>query len=310
MLAKADQYGEIQCSVPGLARAALVSREECDAALEIFSSPDPDSRSKEHDGRRIEDIDGGWRLLNHSKYRGMMSREERNQKRAAYMRDYRKRPRDSTLLQVEQADQKQIRSDQIRSRSDPDPENHNTASDNLENINSNETIPEANGCVLPKPSGVKPSEKQKRKENTTERHDGAIPANLEEALCIPIHQRCSLLVQRPDLAGWLQPSVWPEISSVISLYRGLTGQPNLPIGRYDKDGGLRAVVALFSTEPEIPIDDIHAALRRLVSSEYWRRVGIKRGLQGLTIEVIRRELIPITEIDRAELPRKMFSTGA
>lgn len=76
MLALADKHGEVQGSVPGLARLAGVSVEECRAALQKFLSPDPDSRTKDDEGRRIEEIDGGWSILNHLKYREMASREE------------------------------------------------------------------------------------------------------------------------------------------------------------------------------------------------------------------------------------------
>lgn len=79
MLAMTDRDGVVLASVPGLAHRAGVSREECQAALETFSKPDPDSRSQEFEGRRIERVDGGWRLLNHSKYREMMSLEERRE---------------------------------------------------------------------------------------------------------------------------------------------------------------------------------------------------------------------------------------
>ena len=65
LLAKCDQKGRVFAAVPGLARMANVSLEECEAALKCFLSPDRYSRTKEHDGRRIEEIQGGWRLLNY-----------------------------------------------------------------------------------------------------------------------------------------------------------------------------------------------------------------------------------------------------
>lgn len=73
MLAMADRRGEVQASIPGLAKRAGVSLEQCEEALKAFVSPDRYSRTREHDGRRIEEIDGGWRLLNHRKYREQLS---------------------------------------------------------------------------------------------------------------------------------------------------------------------------------------------------------------------------------------------
>jgi len=64
-----DKKGIVEGSVPGMARAAVVTREQCEDALAVLSAPDPDSRTKDFDGRRIEAIDGGWRLLNHDTYK-------------------------------------------------------------------------------------------------------------------------------------------------------------------------------------------------------------------------------------------------
>jgi len=69
MLAMADRHGRVWASVPGLASRARISVDDARAALASFLSPDMDSRTQEHEGRRIEVIDGGWRLLNHEKYR-------------------------------------------------------------------------------------------------------------------------------------------------------------------------------------------------------------------------------------------------
>lgn len=76
MLALADRHGVVEASVPGLADAARVDLAECVAALERLHAPDQWSRSKEFEGRRIETIDGGWRLLNYAKYRDRLGRQD------------------------------------------------------------------------------------------------------------------------------------------------------------------------------------------------------------------------------------------
>lgn len=91
MLALADRHGAVNASVPGLADAARVTVEQCRDALARFHAPDPDSRTRDFEGRRIETIDGGWRLLNYPKYRDLMSREERRIKGREYVADYRAR---------------------------------------------------------------------------------------------------------------------------------------------------------------------------------------------------------------------------
>ena len=77
MLAMADRKGRVYAAIPGLANTARVTIEECEQALARFMSPDKYSRTEDFEGRRIEPIDGGWRLLNHAKYREMRDAEER-----------------------------------------------------------------------------------------------------------------------------------------------------------------------------------------------------------------------------------------
>jgi hypothetical protein len=91
MLAMADKNGEVQGSVPGLARVAAVSLDGCRAAIKKFLSPDEDSRTQLDEGRRIEEIDGGWHLLNYGKYREMASKEEQVAKATARTQRYRER---------------------------------------------------------------------------------------------------------------------------------------------------------------------------------------------------------------------------
>lgn len=79
MLAKSDSSGFVWASIPGLSDAARVSLEQCVEAIEKLKSPDQWSRSKESEGRRIEDVDGGWRLLNYDKYRKIRNMEERRE---------------------------------------------------------------------------------------------------------------------------------------------------------------------------------------------------------------------------------------
>lgn len=88
MLALKDSQHFVSASVPGLARQANVTLEDCERALEKLEGPDPHSRSREHEGRRIEKTEGGWIILNGEKYRQRMSKDERReylrQKQAEY----------------------------------------------------------------------------------------------------------------------------------------------------------------------------------------------------------------------------------
>ena len=91
MLAMADRRGRVWASIPGLAKDAAVSVDACRVAIEKFLSPDPDSRTKVADGRRIEPIDGGWRLMNHAKYRALRDEEERRIYKTEKQQEYRKK---------------------------------------------------------------------------------------------------------------------------------------------------------------------------------------------------------------------------
>ncbi len=102
MLALADAGGYVGASLPGLADAARVTREECEAALGSFLAPDPDSRSKDHDGRRIEIVDGGWVLLNYAAYRAGRDPEVRRQQNRDAQARYRDRqPRKPDVSQAQ-----------------------------------------------------------------------------------------------------------------------------------------------------------------------------------------------------------------
>jgi hypothetical protein len=98
LLAMADRDGVVESSVPGLAHRAHVPRRACERALEIFMAPDPDSRTPDHDGRRIEKVPGGWRLLNYEPYREKGSAEESRVKNAERQQRFRERQRDAVTL--------------------------------------------------------------------------------------------------------------------------------------------------------------------------------------------------------------------
>lgn len=95
LLAMADQHGIVAASVAGLAHHARVSKEDCQKALEKFLAPDPDSRSTDFEGRRITRVDGGWQLLNHAKYRRLMSLEDRREYFRLKKQEYRQREKDA-----------------------------------------------------------------------------------------------------------------------------------------------------------------------------------------------------------------------
>lgn len=85
-LAKCNRHGEVYGSIPGMARLANITLDECERGLAALLAPDPYSRTLDNEGRRIEPIDGGWRILNHAKFdrlRSAIEAEERERERKA-----------------------------------------------------------------------------------------------------------------------------------------------------------------------------------------------------------------------------------
>lgn len=80
LMAMCDRDGVVESSLPGLADAAQLSLKETEAALKVLMSPDPYSRTPDHEGRRVAPVDGGWVLLNYEKYREKDDLEERRRK--------------------------------------------------------------------------------------------------------------------------------------------------------------------------------------------------------------------------------------
>ena len=73
MLALANRDGYVEASKKSLALLSRIADPQCDHALAVLLSPDPESRTKTEDGRRIESVDGGWMILNYQLYRDATS---------------------------------------------------------------------------------------------------------------------------------------------------------------------------------------------------------------------------------------------
>lgn len=121
MLAMSDKDGIVSSSVPGLAHFARVSVQECEAALATFLSPDPYSRTPDHDGRRVEKVAGGWRLLNHGVYRDRRDDAATRERKRQWDREN----RPSGHARMAQSDDGPTQSDEVR----PNPTHTDTDAD-------------------------------------------------------------------------------------------------------------------------------------------------------------------------------------
>ena len=83
LLAMSDRDGCVYGSRLGLSRIAQVDPDSADEAFNTLMAPDDDScdklRAPENKGRRIEEIPGGFRLLNYEYYRGLRNEDDRRE---------------------------------------------------------------------------------------------------------------------------------------------------------------------------------------------------------------------------------------
>lgn len=92
-LARCNNEGIVEGSIPGLAHLCRMSIDDFRAAVSKLESPDPYSRTTDHEGRRVEQIQGGWKVLNYLSYRDKGQAKEGS--RAPYMRSRRQAQKQS-----------------------------------------------------------------------------------------------------------------------------------------------------------------------------------------------------------------------
>lgn len=126
LLALAEMDGTVSNTVPGLARRAFPKPplqeaiKLTESALALFMAPDEYSRTKDDDGRRVREIEGGWFIINHGKYRERRKAEERReQNRAAQQR---KRDRQPASARVSRVSTRQQKSAQVEAEEDVEAE--------------------------------------------------------------------------------------------------------------------------------------------------------------------------------------------
>jgi hypothetical protein len=73
ILAKKDHLGIVKMAPSALRRLSNIFDDsngiKFQEAINVLESPDPESRTPDFEGRRIEKIEGGWKVLNHKLYR-------------------------------------------------------------------------------------------------------------------------------------------------------------------------------------------------------------------------------------------------
>lgn len=94
-ICSADRYGETQLTVSFVASLLRISDDRAQKAFDVLASPDPRSRNKEHEGRRIVPLpDGGWIVVSHAKYREKASRMAAAERQQRYLERMKARKRE------------------------------------------------------------------------------------------------------------------------------------------------------------------------------------------------------------------------
>src|SRR5208282_4474708 len=91
LLALSNADGLVRGSIGWLAAKSRVSQEACRKALVKFAAPDPQSRTPDNDGRRIEPLDDGWLILNYLIFRDRLSTNPKAVKTRERVRKHRER---------------------------------------------------------------------------------------------------------------------------------------------------------------------------------------------------------------------------
>ena len=93
LLVLADADGIVDMTIAAISRRTCVPVEVVSHAIEKLMQPDIQSRSSEHEGRRLVPLDSrgwGWAIVNYCSYRGLKDEGSRRE----YFREYRRRTRD------------------------------------------------------------------------------------------------------------------------------------------------------------------------------------------------------------------------
>lgn len=85
LLATCDKLGESSMQPSAAASLLRITDERAKAAFAVLMAPDPDSRNKDQEGRRILPLKGGgWHVVSYQKYQWLASRARAAQRQRKY----------------------------------------------------------------------------------------------------------------------------------------------------------------------------------------------------------------------------------
>lgn len=100
LLANCDREGYVDKHWRAIADEVGITVDEVKEAINHLESPDPESRSPEHDGSRLIKMDQhrawGWRIVNYIKYRSIKDEDDRREQNRRAQANYRAKKSDET----------------------------------------------------------------------------------------------------------------------------------------------------------------------------------------------------------------------
>jgi hypothetical protein len=111
-------------------------------------------------------------------------------------------------------------------------------------------------------------------------------SRIQQTLALPVQSRATLVLDHPGLARVLKPHQWPEVLAVAAALANAEGQSEPLLSNYERDAGVRNLVALFATG--VTVAELKVVASTVPKQAWWTASGKRLGLESLTINGVRR----------------------
>jgi hypothetical protein len=229
ILALCDENGLVRATTPGLSTLARIPIPRAKEIIAMLEAPDEFSRSLENEGRRIARIDGGYLVLNYTKYREKISHDIVRNQTKIRVANWKKR--NSGNAPVTQINAKQ-RQKQIQKQKQKKISQSLLVADNKDHSGEyTETDPPP---PLPNPPGLRASRKNAKPTSV-----GEIVKTLIKPPKAPnVDRVAARIVAATNDQGFSKPG-WLRILTEISTDKDACKQLIVMLDRIEKDSDPR-----------------------------------------------------------------------
>lgn len=294
MMAIADKHGYVYASVDGLAHEARKTIDETEDALRRFLSPDPRSRTKEHDGRRVVEVDGGWQLLSYERIRAMHGAESERERKREWWNSNRGKKTSSLDATSETSELASATSRLANSRashgsgSDHDLISSSQISSDLEasakDLSGNARVSEPLGMRKPVPPPTSDESEQA--------YISEIKRRCREEPTPDLFARAAGCIRNPYDGQFESPQSWPEVQAMAACFAASYGAVHRHLGQLPRDKGLGALLGILGAG--IGHREYMRAVQLSLDDEWFQNLK-GPGLTSLSLDVVRRLLAEADE---------------